>query len=145
MFYQGSSSLIRHTQLHYWPNYLFLSCISQQVKGQMELNQCSQKVICVPLKLIVSNSLPYRQTHMDILSISKYFLFLGLCTVFAHLTPSVHMAQWFMLQLEVMSCYWCSWYKQCAICSLQLFAIINVHRVRCPVINVTHIHKEIPH
>lgn len=59
------------------------------------------------------------------------FLFLGayVNTVFACVTSSVHVAWWFMLQLEVMSRYWCGRYMHCAICSLQLYTVINVHSV----------------
>lgn len=59
------------------------------------------------------------------------FLFLGvhMNTEFACVTSSVHMAWWFMLQLEVMSCYWCGRCMFCAICSLQPYTVINVHSV----------------
>lgn len=59
------------------------------------------------------------------------FLFLGVYmnTEFACVTSSVHVAWWFMLRLEVMSCYWCGWCMFCAICSLQPYTVINVHGV----------------
>lgn len=61
----------------------------------------------------------------------RHSLFSGRCmnSVFACVTPRVHVAPWFMLHLEVMSCYWCGRCVYCAICSLRLYTVINVHRV----------------
>lgn len=38
-------------------------------------------------------------------------------------------AWWFMLHLEVESCYWCGWYRYCPISSLRWYTVINVHSV----------------